>query len=88
MWSQSCGKTDRANLVVFDFTSEKTTEASRADAQRRSRRVLRRKRRMTGAVIVLDSRTKQEMAAIHGSRDFAEYRSAIDAALSGARQTQ
>jgi hypothetical protein len=35
----------------------------------------------TGAIVVLDRRTKAESAAISGSRVFDEYRAAIDAAL-------
>jgi hypothetical protein len=33
---------------------------------------------------VLDARTKEVTASINGSRDFAEYRTAIDAALAAA----
>jgi len=86
MWSQvEAAYADRANLVVFDFTSEKTTEASQTEARRLGLDAFFEDSvGWTGAVVVLDGRTKQETAAIQGSRDFAEYRTAIDAALNGA----
>jgi hypothetical protein len=38
----------------------------------------------TGMIVVVDGRTKEVTSAIKGSRDFAEYRTAIDATLQGA----
>jgi hypothetical protein len=40
----------------------------------------------TGPVLVLDGRTKEISAWINGSRDFADYRTAIDAAIAAAGQ--
>jgi hypothetical protein len=37
---------------------------------------------------VLDGRTKDVTASINGSRDFATYRSAIDAALAGVSRSR
>jgi thiol-disulfide isomerase/thioredoxin len=85
VWSQvEAAYADRANLVVFDFTNENTTDASRAEAERLGLGAFFEENvGWTGAVVVLDGRTRQETAAIQGSRNFAEYRTAIDAALSG-----
>ena len=38
----------------------------------------------TGTIVVLDGRTKEIVAWINGSRDFTEYRAAIDAAIAAA----
>ena len=38
----------------------------------------------TGTIVVLDGRSKEILAWINGSRDFTEYRAAIDAALAAA----
>lgn len=85
MWSQiQSTYAGRVNLIVFDFTTEETTNTSRAEAHRLGLDAFFEENvGWTGAVVVLDGRTRQELAAIHGSRDFAEYRTAIDAALSG-----
>jgi hypothetical protein len=75
----------RANLVVFDFTNQPTTDASRAEAGRLGLgKVFEENAGWTGTILVLDGRTKEVTASIHGGRDFAEYRAAIDAALRGA----
>ncbi len=72
----------RANLVVLDFTNQATTESSRAEAARLGLgKLLDEYGGATGMVVVLDGRTKEVTASIGGSRDFAEYRAAIDAAL-------
>jgi hypothetical protein len=72
----------RVNLVVFDFTDQATTDASRAEARRLGLEQLFDQREgESGTVVVLDGRTREVTASIHGSRDLAEYRAAIDAAL-------
>jgi thiol-disulfide isomerase/thioredoxin len=70
------------NLVVFDFTNGATTESSRSEARRIGLDAFFEDHAgWTGAVAVLDGRTKQVIAVIEGRRSFAEYRTAIDAAL-------
>ena len=72
----------RVNLVVFDFTDEATTDASRTEAERIGLGdFFAEHSGWTGTIAVVDARTKQATAEIHGSRDFAEYRAAIDAVL-------
>jgi hypothetical protein len=75
----------RVNLVVFDLTNEETTRASRAEAVRLGLERFFDEAGGTGSVVVLDSRTKDITAWIDGSRDLAEYRSAIDDALAGSK---
>jgi hypothetical protein len=73
--------TGRVNLVVFDFTSEASTAKSRTEAERLGlRQFLDEYEGATGLVVVLNG-NKDVLASIKGSRDFGEYRSAIDAAL-------
>jgi hypothetical protein len=72
----------RANLVVFDFTNQATTDSSRVEAGRLGLgKVFDEIAGETGTILVVDGRTKDVTASIHGGRDFAEYRAAIDAAL-------
>ncbi len=72
----------RVNLVVFDFTNEAKTEASRAEARRLGlEKVFDEYEGGPGVIVVLDGRTREVTASLDGSRDFAEYRAAIDAAL-------
>jgi hypothetical protein len=72
----------KVRLVVFDFTNQATTDASRADARRLGlESFFDDNYGWTGAIVVLDGATKEELAAIHGGRDFEQYRAAIDAAL-------
>ncbi len=72
----------RVNLLVLDFTDDARTEVSRAEAQRLGlEAVFDDYDGVTGAVLVLDGRTREVTADISGSRDFEEYRVAIDAAL-------
>ena len=74
----------RVNLVVFDVTNQATTDASRADAKRLGlEKFFDENAGWTGTIAVIDGRTKEVTASIHGSRDFAEYREAIDATLKG-----
>jgi thiol-disulfide isomerase/thioredoxin len=71
----------RVNLLVLDFTTDANTQASRAEASRLGLdKFYEEFGGATGTVVVLDGR-KQVTASINGSRDFAEYRTAIDAAL-------
>jgi hypothetical protein len=67
---------------VFDGTDEATTAATRAEAQRLGLGAfLEEAGFATGTIIVLDGRSKETLAWINGSRDFADYRAAIDSAL-------
>jgi hypothetical protein len=86
VWSEvEAAYSTRANLVVFDFTNQATTDASRAEAGRLGLgKVFDENAGSTGTILVLDGRTKDVTASIHGGRDVAEYRAAIDAALRGA----
>jgi thiol-disulfide isomerase/thioredoxin len=73
---------DRVNLVVLDFTNQENTEASRTEALRLGLdSFFEEYVGATGVVVVLDGRTKRVTAEIGGSRNFEEYRAAIDAAL-------
>jgi len=73
----------RVNLVVLDFTNDANTAASRAEALRLGLdKFYEEYSGATGNIVVLDGR-KQVTATITGSRDFDEYRTAIDAALKG-----
>jgi hypothetical protein len=75
----------RVNLVVFDFTNETSTATSRAEGGRLGLGpFFEEYQGATGLVVVL-SGGKEVLAAIKGSRDFGEYRAAIDAALAGSR---
>ncbi len=72
----------RAHFLVLDFTNDATTEASRAEAARLGlESFFDDFAGVTGTIVVLDPRTKEVSAEINGSRDFSEYREAIDAAL-------
>jgi hypothetical protein len=76
---------DRVRLVVFDFTDDETTAASRVEAERLGlTKFFDESGFATGPIVVLDSSTKEIVAWINGSRDFAEYSAAIDAALDDA----
>jgi thiol-disulfide isomerase/thioredoxin len=86
MWSQiERTYAGRVRLAVFDFTNEATTAASRAEAERLGLgAVLDEAGFATGPILVLDGDDKSIVAWISGSRDFAEYRAAIDSALATA----
>jgi thiol-disulfide isomerase/thioredoxin len=76
----------RVNLLVLDFTNDANSEASRAEAARLGlEEFFADYGGATGTIVVLDGRTKEVRASINGSRDFSDYRAAIDAALAGAR---
>ena len=82
MWSQvEQHYSGRVRLAVFDFTDEATTAATRLEAERLGlTAVLEEIGFATGPVVVLDGGTKDVVAWLD-SRDFAEYRTAIDAAI-------
>ena len=86
MWSEIEQQyAGRVRLAVFDFTDEATTAATRAEAERLGLvDVFEEAGFATGPILVLDGRTKDIAAWINGSRDFTEYRAAIDAALAAA----
>ena len=77
MWSQIEERyAGRVRLAVFDFTDEATTAATRAEAERLGLGdVLDEAGFATGTILVLDGRSKEIVAWINGSRDFADYRS-------------
>jgi thiol-disulfide isomerase/thioredoxin len=83
VWSQiEATYAKRVNLVVLDFTTDANAEASRVEAARLGlTKFFDDYGGATGTIVVLDGRTKEVTASINGSRDFAEYRAAIDAAL-------
>jgi len=86
MWSEiEAHYSGRVRLAVFDFTNETTTAATRAEAQRLGlSTVLEEAGFATGPILVLDGRTREVVAWINGSRNFTDYRAAIDAALTAA----
>jgi hypothetical protein len=87
MWSEiEAQYAGRVRRAVFDFTDEATRAATRAEAERLGlSAVLDEVGFATGPVVVLDGRTK-EIVAWLDSRDFADYREAIDAALAAAER--
>ena len=73
----------RVNLVVLDFTNQASTDASRVEAGRLGLGAFFDEYEgVTGTIVILDGRTKTVTESIHGNREFAEYRAAIDASLS------
>jgi len=76
----------RVRLAVFDFTDEPTTAASRAEAERLGlAAVFDEVGNSTGSILVLDGDSKEILTWITGSREFADYEAAIDAALARTR---
>jgi thiol-disulfide isomerase/thioredoxin len=74
----------RVNLVIFDVTTQADADASAAEAARLGlQKFFDEYGGATGTIVVLDGRTKEVTASISGSRDFSEYRAAIDASLAG-----
>ena len=72
----------RVNLVVLDFTNNANTAVSRTEAKRLGlEQFFSDYEGATGVVVVLNGQTREVLASIKGSRDFAAYRAAIDAAL-------
>jgi thiol-disulfide isomerase/thioredoxin len=89
MWSEiEHTYAGRVRLAVFDFTNEDTTAASRAEAERLGlEETFEDAGLATGPILVLDGRSKEVLAWINGSRDFADYRAAIDSALASAERS-
>jgi thiol-disulfide isomerase/thioredoxin len=87
MWSEiERTYAGRVRLAVFDFTDADTTAASREEAQRLGLgAVFEEAGFATGPTVVVDGRSKGVVAWINFSRDFDDYRNAIDAALAAAR---
>lgn len=83
MWSKiEATYAGRVRLAVFDFTDEATTAASRAEAERLGlAAVFEEVGFATGPILVLDGQSREIAAWINGSREFADYQAAIDAAL-------
>jgi hypothetical protein len=72
----------RVRLVVFDFTTTASTEASRVEARRLGlETVFDEYVGETGTVLVLDGASKTVRDALHGRRNPREYEAAIDKAL-------
>lgn len=72
----------RVSLVVFDVTSGDTVAASRTEARRLGLGAFFDDHSdLTGTIYILDGRTKALIGRLHGDRDFAHYRTAIDEAL-------
>jgi hypothetical protein len=89
VWSQiEAAYSGRVNLVVFDFTDGASTNASRAEATRLGLEgFFDEFAGATGMIVVLHGRTREVAASFDGSRNFAEYRAAIDAALGRQQET-
>jgi thiol-disulfide isomerase/thioredoxin len=83
VWAQiERAYSEQVNLVVLDFTNQASTDSSRAEARRLGlEKLFDEYLGATGTIVVLDGRTREVTASIHGSRDFAEYRTAIDAVI-------
>ena len=74
----------KVNLLVLDFTNEEKTAASRAEAKRLGLDAFFNEYAgTTGSIVVLDGKTKTVKSELQGSREFADYRVAIDAVLAG-----
>jgi thiol-disulfide isomerase/thioredoxin len=88
VWSQvETTYAGRANFVVFDFTNDATTSASKAEATRLGlRKFFDENVGATGSISVLDGRSGREMASVQGVHGFDEYRAAIDEGLRADRR--
>ena len=76
--------TGKVRLVVFDFTTDATTDASRTEARRLGLEgIFDEFFGVTGAVVVLDGRSREIRHVLDGSMDESEYRAAIDEVLAG-----
>lgn len=82
-WSQiEAAYAGRVNLVVLDFTNERATERSRAEAARLGLDgFFDEYAGATGLVVVLDGQTRDVLAEVGGNQPFDAFRAAIDAAL-------
>jgi thiol-disulfide isomerase/thioredoxin len=77
----------RANLVVFDFTDETSTAASRAEAERLGLAgFFAEYTGMSGAIAVIDGGTRGTRAVLGGKLPPEEYRAAIEASLAAGGQ--
>jgi thiol-disulfide isomerase/thioredoxin len=87
VWSRiATAYAGRVHLVVFDVTTDTKAQASRAEAARLGLTTFFDEwADATGTIVVLNGRTRDVTAVINGSRDFAEYRDAIDSALNHVR---
>jgi thiol-disulfide isomerase/thioredoxin len=83
VWSQvETTYAGRANFVVFDFTDDATTSASKAEATRLGLvKFFDENVGATGSISVLDGRSGREMESIQGVHGFDAYRAAIDEGL-------
>src|SRR5687768_2431391 len=82
VWSQIEKEySGRVNFLVLDFTDDQTTDRSRVEAERVGLGRIFEEAGSTGVVLVVDGPTKEVTASIGGSREVAEYRAAIEAAL-------
>ena len=73
----------RVRLVVFDFTSDATTEASHLEAGRLGlEAVFEEYVGTTGTVLVVDGMSREVRHDLHGHLGEAEYRAALDQTLS------
>jgi hypothetical protein len=72
----------RVRLVVFDFTTDRTTDASRVEARRLGLdAVFSDYEGATGTVLVLDGTSKEIKHSLHGNLAAEEYRRAIEETL-------
>jgi len=79
--------TGRVRFVVFDFSNDATTNASRAQAQRLGLGdVFDEYAGETGTVLIVDAASRKVRDSLHGHRSPEEYGAAIDAALKGTAQ--
>ena len=87
VWSELAAQYEgQANLVVFDFTDEASTLASKAEANRLGLGAFFAEYEgMSGAIAVIDGGSRETRALITGNRAVDEYREAIDASLTTAR---
>lgn len=75
----------KVNLLVLDFTNAEKTASSRAEAKRLGLDAFfEQYAGTTGSIVVLDGKSKTVSKELQGSREFAEYQAAVDAALAGA----
>lgn len=76
----------KVRFVVFDFTTDASTAASRVDAVRLGLTgVFDEYDGETGGILVLDGASKNVKHAIFGNRPLDEYRAAIDGTIAGVR---
>jgi len=79
----------RVRFVVLDFTTAATTEESRIEAKRLGLDAMFAEYAgVTGSGLVLDGVSKEVKHELHGSRDLAEYRAAIDTTIAQTRVTE